>query len=125
VVFASSIAIGIVIGLVIYLGKRLEHKEILAAIEKGIPPFKLRPPEPKPVGPLWIKNITQRIIVLAFAAAFALGFERLSGHNSGPGFFVAVILCGVGVALIIRGLLYRKYHPMIQSPDKNDKAENA
>jgi len=84
VVFASSIAIGIVIGLVIYLGKRLEHKEILAAIEKGIPPFKLRPPEPESIGPKWIKYITQGIIVLAVAAAFALGFERLSVHSSGP-----------------------------------------
>ncbi len=128
VVFASIIAIAIVIGIVIYFAKRLEHKQILAAIEKGIPPSKLRPPEPKSIGPAWIKYITQGIIVLAVAAAFALGFERFSGQGSGPGFFVAVILCGVGIALIIRGLLYRKYSAyggQIQYPDKNDKVENS
>jgi hypothetical protein len=127
VVFASSIAIAIIIGLVIYFAKRLEHKEILAAIEKGIPPSKLRPPEPKSIGPKWIKYITQGIIVLAVACAFAFGFERLSFHRNGPAFFVAVILCGVGIALIIRGLLYRKYADyggQIQYPDKNNNAEN-
>jgi hypothetical protein len=125
IVFASAIALAIIIGLVVYFAKRLEHKEILAAIEKGIPPSKLRPPEPKSIGPAWVKYITQGIIVLAVAAAFALCFERFSGHGRGPGFFVAVILCGVGIALIVRGLLYRKYQPKIQSLHKSNNAENS
>jgi hypothetical protein len=125
IVFASIIALAIVIGFVVYFAKRLEHKQILAAIEKGIPPAKLKSAEIKSAGPAWIKYITEGIIVLAVAAAFALCFERLSGHDRGPGFFVAVILCGVGIALIVRGLLYRKYQPKIQSADKSDNAENS
>ncbi len=127
VVFASTIALAIVIGLVIYFAKRLEHKQILAAIEKGIPPSKLKSPEFKPTGPLWIKHISHGIIVLAVACAFAFGFERLPFHGNGPAFFIAVILFGVGIALIIRGLLYRKYSAhgeQIQSQNKNNAVEN-
>jgi uncharacterized membrane protein YciS (DUF1049 family) len=125
IVFASTIALAIIIGLVVYFAKRLEHKEILAAIEKGIPPSKLKTEEIKQSVPLWIKHISSGIIVLAVAAAFALCFEELSYAGKGPGFFVAVILCGVGIALIIRGLLYKKYQPKIQSADKSDNAENS
>jgi len=125
IVFASAIALAIIIGLVVYFAKRLEHKEILAAIEKGIPPSKLRPPEPKSIGPAWIKYITQGIIVLAVAAAIAFSFRGHPFHRNSPAFFVAVILSGVGIALIVRGLLYRKYQPKIQSPDKNNNAENS
>jgi hypothetical protein len=125
IVFASLIALAIVIGFVIYFAKRLEHKQILAAIEKGIPPAKLKSPEIRSAGPAWIKYITQGIIVLAVAAAFALCFEEISYAGNGPGIFVAVILCGVGIALMVRGLLYRKYQLKIQSMDKNNNAENS
>jgi len=126
VVFASLIAIAIVIGVVIYFAKRFEHKQILAAIEKGIPPSKLKSSEFKPTGPLWIKHISHGIIVIAVACAFAFGFERFPFHihRNSPAFFVAAILFGVGIALIIRGLLYRKYQPTIQSEDKSNSTEN-
>jgi len=98
----------------------------LAAIEKGIPPSKLRPPESKYIGPKWIKYITQGIIVLAVACAFAFGFERLPFHihRNSPAFFVAAILFGVGIALIIRGLLYRKYQPQTKPRAKSNAAED-
>jgi hypothetical protein len=35
----------IVVGVVYYLKKRLEHKQIMAAIEKGTPLSELRPPK--------------------------------------------------------------------------------
>ena len=122
IVFASIIALAIVIGFVVYFAKRLEHKQILAAIEKGIPPSKLKSPEVRSAGPAWIKHISSGIIMLAVAAAFALRFEELSYAGNGPGIFVAVILCGVGIALIVRGLLYRKYSAgsvQIQTPQKD------
>ena len=58
----------IIIALVYYITKRFEHKQILAAIEKGTPLSELRPP--KPTGLLWIKNITTGIAFLIMAAGF-------------------------------------------------------
>jgi phosphatidylglycerophosphate synthase len=121
IVFGSITATVIVIGMAIYFAKRLEHKQILAAIEKGTPLSELRPPKPhKPVGTLWIRHITAGITMLAIALGFAL---------VGPGpkdtmLFVAFILCGVGIANIIRGILYRKYQPQIQSSDKGSDTIN-
>ncbi len=46
IVFASMTAVGFVIGLVVYSKKRLEHKQIMAAIEKGMPLSELVPPKP-------------------------------------------------------------------------------
>jgi hypothetical protein len=52
----------IIIGLIYYLKKRLEHKQILAAIEKGTSLAELKPV--KPTGPLWIKNLTAGIAIV-------------------------------------------------------------
>lgn len=115
IVFGSITAIVIVIGLATYFAKRLEHKQILAAIEKGTPLSELKPPKPKPVELHWIRHLTSGIIMLTIALGFAL---------VGPGhkdmmLFVAFILGGVGIANVIRGLLYRKYQPRIEPSDKN------
>lgn len=118
IVFASLTAIVLVIGLVCYFAKRLEHKQIMAAIEKGVPLSELRPLKPKLTGPLWIKYLTHGIVVLAIALAFAF-----AGPDN-PVLFVAFILCGVGIASIVRALLYRKYQPQIQPSDKNNRAES-
>lgn len=121
IVFTSIIALAIVIGVVIYFAKRLEHKQILAAIEKGIPPSELRAPKPKPADSQWIKYLTHGIVILAVACAFVL--SGLPGPR-GPMIFVAAILCGVGIAWMIRGLFYRKYQHQIQASDKNNTTEN-
>ncbi len=45
----------------------------------------------------------------------------------GPGspmLFVGLILCGVGIASLIRGLLYRKYQPKSQPSANSNTAEN-
>ncbi len=45
----------------------------------------------------------------------------------GPGspmLFVGLILCGVGIASLIRGLLYRKYQPKSQLSANSNTAEN-
>jgi len=108
----------IIIGLIYYLKKRLEHKQIMAAIEKGTPLSELRPPKPKLAGPLWIKCLTTGIVLLAIALGFAFaGPDNLV-------LFVAFVLGGVGTASIVRALLYRKYQPQIQPSDKNNRAES-
>jgi hypothetical protein len=121
IVFGSMTAIVIAISLAIYFAKRLEHKHIMAAIEKGTPLSELRPPKPRPTGPEWIKYLAGGIVVLA--VAFAFGFSGLLGRWLGESSFVAIILCGVGIALIVRGLLYRKYCLKNQAAN-NDNKEN-
>ena len=119
IVFGSMTAIVIAIGLAIYFAKRLEHKQIMAAIEKGTPLSELRPLKPRPTGPEWIKYLTGGIVVLA--VAFAFGFSGLVGRWLGGTSFVAIILCGVGIALIVRALLYRKYYLKSQTANNNNK----
>jgi hypothetical protein len=108
----------IVIGLVYYLKKRLEHKQILAAIEKGTPLSELRPPKPK--GPLWIKNLTTGITFLIIAAGFVciplifdggMPFAQARfGH-----LIVATVFLAIGASALVRGLLQRKY-PLQEPP---------
>ncbi|MGB2807156.1 MAG: DUF6249 domain-containing protein [Sedimentisphaerales bacterium] len=100
----------IVVGVIYYLKKRLEHKQIMAAIEKGtplsdfIPP---RPPKPKPAGPAWIKYVSTGIALIIIG----LGFTFLNPmHTNDVGALIFVVLCGIGVAMLIRGLLHRKYY---------------
>ena len=103
----------IFIGLIYYLKKRLEHKQIMAAIEKGIPLPDLKPPKPK--GSTWIKNFTAGITLLLLAAGFLCfglfrnyhnGFHSF-GFRSGN-FVLPLILFAVGISRLIRGLLQRK-----------------
>jgi len=62
----------IIIGLVYYLKKRLEHKQIMAAIEKGTPLSELRPLKPK--GLLWIRSLTAGIAFLVISLPFLYMF---------------------------------------------------
>jgi len=108
----------IVIGVVYYYKKRLEHKQIMAAIEKGTPLSELRPP--KQNGALWIRNLTFGIALLTIGLAYLV----VGPGPRGPMLFGAFIFCGIGLAWLIRGLLYRKYQPQIQPLGKNNAAEN-
>jgi len=110
IVFSSMAIVAIVIGLLVYFGKRLEHKQILAAIEKGTPLSDLKPPKAQPVGPTWIRYLTGGIAIFFIGLAFMSAGRGIWGMgNAGPWTFVAFILCGVGLAWVVRGLLYRKY----------------
>jgi len=97
----------IIVGVIYYLKKRLEHKQIIAAIEKGTPLSELRPHRQN--GTLWIKNLTIGIALLVIG----LGWSVMMPTRS-ESMFVAVIVIGVGIAWIVRGLLNRKY----QAPSK-------
>jgi len=122
IVFGSLTTVAILIGLIVYFGKRLEHKQILAAIEKGTPLSELRPVKPKPVGPIWVKYLSSGVLILAIGLAFIV-----AGPMMGPGspmLFVGIILCGVGIASLIRGLLYRKYQLKSQLSANSNTVEN-
>ncbi len=109
IVFASVTTVAIVIGLLVFFGKRLEHKQILAAIEKGIPLSELKPSKSQPAGPVWIKYLTGGIAIFFIGLAFIAVAPGIGWGYGGPGMFVVLILCGVGLAWMVRGLLYRKY----------------
>jgi sterol desaturase/sphingolipid hydroxylase (fatty acid hydroxylase superfamily) len=124
IVFSSMATVAIVIGLLIFFAKRLEHKQILAAIEKGTPLSNLKPPKSEPAGPAWIKYLTSGIAIFFIGLAFmSAGPGILGMGNAGPWAFVAFILCGVGLAWVLRGLLYRKYEKQSRLSANNNTAE--
>ncbi len=112
----------ITIGLIYYFKKRLEHKQIMAAIEKGTPLSELRPVEPaKQAGPLWIKNLTAGIAMII--VGIGLACMPLSGYLIGPPpfvyFVIAVILFAIGISHLVRGLLQHKTEQ--QTPSNNNR----
>ena len=109
----------LIIGLVYYFMKRLEHKQILAAIEKGTPLSELKPPKQRQNGALWIRSFTFGIALLFIGLAYLV----VGPGPRGPMLFGAFIFCGIGLAWLIRGLLYRKYPPQSQPSDENKPAD--
>ncbi len=101
----------VVIGVIHYLKKRLEHKQIMAAIEKGIPLSELVPPKPQLAGPGWIRYVSLGIALLIMSLGFLIGGNQIT--------IVAFVLLGVGAAWLIRGLLHRKYYLKGQSANNN------
>lgn len=106
----------IVVGVIYYLKKRFEHKQIMAAIEKGTPLSELKPP--KQNGTLWIKNITIGIALIIIGLGLGL-----SGHRR-EGALIALVLLAIGVAWVVRAWLNRKYQPQSQPLAKSNAAEN-
>jgi len=120
VIFLGMSSPLLIIGLVYYFMKRLEHKQILAAIEKGTPLSELRPPKKKQNGALWIRSLTFGIALIIIGLAFLIVGPGQEGEIQ----VVAVIFFGIGIAMLIRGILYRKCQPQSQPPAKNDTASN-
>jgi len=104
----------LVICLVYYLKKRFNHKQVMAAIEKGTPLSDLKSLKPpKLTGPLWIKNLTAGITLLIISAGLVgAGLVccggRIPDEDVWGWFIVALILFAIGVSRLIRGLLQRK-----------------
>jgi hypothetical protein len=99
----------LIVGVIYYLKKRLDHRQVLAAIEKGAPLAQLA--FPKPAGPAWIKHLSLGIALLVVA------FGVIISHRTGM--FVAFILAGVGAAWLVRGLLYRHYYLKGEGSNEN------
>ncbi len=108
----------LIIGIVAVIKKRFEHKQIMAAIEKGIPLSEIMPPKQKLAGPPWIRFISMGVGLLAFAVTFMV-------IGGGWTEVVLAVLFAVGLAWIVRGLLHRKYQLQNNlSTSKNTTAEN-
>ncbi len=103
-------------GFFYYLKKRLEHKQIMTAIEKGTPLSELKPVnKAAPPGPLWIKNLTAGIASLIIAAAIVclrlVYIDRVSEaafDQTLVYLFIAAVFLAVGISRLLRGLLQRK-----------------
>jgi len=111
----------IVVGVIYYLKKRLEHKQIMAAIEKGTPLSEIIPPKPRPAGPAWIRYVSAGIALIIIGLGFTL-FNPM--HTNEFGISIFVVLCGIGVAMLIRGLLHRKYYLKNEHSANNNSTEN-
>lgn len=90
---------------------RLEHKQIMAAIDKGMPLSDLKPAKSdlKPVkqkGPAWIRNLTAGIALLIIAIGFA--YMAWQNQYDTGAVLAGFIFCGLGVCFLVRGLLLRK-----------------
>lgn len=106
----------IVVGVIYYLKKRLEHKQIMAAIEKGTPLSEIIPPKPKPTGPAWIKYLAVGIALLIISLGFLVSGEFK--------IVAAFVLGGIGAGWLVRGLLHRKYYLKNELSAENNTEEN-
>ena len=111
----------IVVGVIYYLKKRLEHKQIMMAIEKGTPLSEIIPPKPRPVGPAWIRYLSAGIALIIIGFGFTF-LDPMATKD--VGILIFMVLCGIGAALVIRGLLHRKYYLKNELSNKNNTEEN-
>ena len=120
----------IIIGLVYYLKKRLEHKEIMTAIEKGMPLSELKPV--KKTGTVWIKNLTAGIASLIIAAAivclrlvYIVYTEEADFNQTVVYVFIAAVFLALGISRLLRGILQRKAEQQNLLNGNNGAIENA
>jgi multisubunit Na+/H+ antiporter MnhG subunit len=59
------------------------------------------------VGPAWIRYVSAGIALLIIGLGFVIGGL---GKGKDIGILIFFVLCGVGAAMLIRGLLHRKYY---------------
>jgi hypothetical protein len=107
----------IILGVLYYMRKRLEHKQIMAAIEKGTPLSEIRPPKVKPVGPVWIRYISFGIAAIISSLGFFVSHREWT--------LLAFIFCGVGVGRIVRGILHHKYATVNSNGSRKSVVPNA
>ena len=101
--------------------KRLEHQQIMAAIEKGTPLSELRPVEQKKKEVYWIKSLTTGIALLLIGSGWIImrfigrGFCFADAEANSGVSFAALVLIAIGIAGIIRGILQRKTEKALSS----------
>ena len=117
IVFTAPAIPILVIGMIYYHKKKLEHKEVLAAIEKGVPISELSigpKKQDKSAGPGWVqdqsKGITLLVISIGIGFVFWLALEPW--YRAGLMnvlWIMPVVFLGNGVGLIMRSKQRRKY----------------
>ncbi len=90
------------------ISKRLKHKQVMAAIEKGV----LVPKQHTRKGPKWIRSTYMGVLFLVISCMFLYFYLEPLIHGSKPNrmqflLFLTVSL-SIGLALFVRGILLRK-----------------
>ncbi len=121
IVFVFIFWVVVLVCALTYFYLQLKHKEIMAAIDKGVPLSGLRPP--KPVGPAGIKSLTGGIALLIIS--LPLLFESFQSFFQGGSIstrtlFIGGLFFGLGTASFVRGLLLRKYQKEHNSDNSKD-----
>ncbi len=117
-IILASISPLILAGVVYYLKKRLDHRQIIAAIEKGTPLSEIMPPKPQPTGPAWIRYVSIGVALLLIGLGTVV-----SNVGRYPSSLIAIVATGAGAGWLTRGVLHRKYY--IQDKAAEEAATNA
>jgi hypothetical protein len=122
-VFGMPVLIVFVVCLFRFLKARMRHREILAAIEKGITLPELS--SSKPRIPSWITNLAIGIAFIVFSPAFiivGLGAAGKVGSVKsvvlGGTAMPSLVFLSLGLFFLIRGLLLRKHERQVAPSDK-------
>jgi putative Mn2+ efflux pump MntP len=94
----------VVLGLLfcyLFYRKRLEHKQVMAAIDRGIEPSGIRPA--RLPGLAWITSLTIGVGLLIIGIGIVVW-----AHFVGLFMLAAIPLLGVGISLVLYGLLRRE-----------------
>jgi hypothetical protein len=118
-IILAAISPLILAGVVYYLKKRLDHRQIMAAIEKGIPLSEIIPTKPQLVGPAWIRYVSGGVAMVIIG----LGVILCGGFDRHPEVVVAFVVLGVGAGWLTRGVLHRKYYLQNKAAEETPKAE--
>ena len=105
IIILGAISPLLLAGVVYYLKKRLDHRQIMAAIEKGMPLSEIMPPKPQPSGPAWIRYASIGVALLLIG--FGTFIADVGRH---PGSLIAIVAIGAGAGWLTRGVLHRKYY---------------
>jgi hypothetical protein len=116
IVFTAPAIPFLIVGMVYYYKKKLEQKQILAAIEKGVPVAELNigtKKQNKNEGPGWIqdqsKGITLTLIGVGTAVAFWFLVANLGGGVFHVMWIVPIVFLGNGIGFLVRSNMRRKY----------------
>ena len=119
IVFTAPMIPLLIIGMVYYYKKKLEHKQILAAIEKGVPVSELNlrtPKQKKNDGPGWIQDQSKGITLLIIGIGIAIAFWFLlrgadidTPHVFWILWIVPIVFLGNGIGLLIRSRQRKKF----------------
>ena len=113
----------IIICIVYYFKKKLDHKEILAAIEKGMPLSELKPTKSKTDSDSnWVRNITKGIICLIIGLGLVPLICFLIEENPDRVFAIfwimPLVFLANGIGQVVAGVLNKK-----NEKNDNDTAE--